>query len=158
MPVLDIDGLRLTQSLAILDYLDATRELGLLPQDPAARAAQQALAHSIAVDVHPVCNLSVAVAAEQFADGKEGARKAWMQKFIRPGLEAFETLLAQFEQAPFCCGPAPGLADLCLMPQLYNARRWEVQIDDLPRILAVEAACSALPAFDNAYPENCKPA
>lgn len=157
VPVLDIDGLRLTQSLAILDYLDATRELGLLPQDPAARAAQQALAHSIAVDIHPVCNLSVAVAAEQFAGGKEGARKAWMQKFIRPGLIAFETLLAQFEQAPFCCGTAPGLADLCLMPQLYNARRWEVQIDDLPRILAVEAACSSLPAFDKAYPENCKP-
>lgn len=157
VPVLDIDGQRLTQSLAILDYLDRTRSLGLLSDDPATRAKQQALAHSIAVDVHPVCNLGVAVAAEQFAGGREGARKEWMQRFIRPGLLAFETLLEGFEQSPFCCGETPGLADICLMPQLYNAHRWEVDIHDMPRLLSVEKACAAIPAFSEAYPEACKP-
>ncbi|WP_146346218.1 maleylacetoacetate isomerase [Falsiphaeobacter marinintestinus] len=157
VPVLDIDGLRLTQSLAILDYLDQTRSLGLLPKEPGERALQQALAHSIAVDVHPVCNLSVAVAAEQFAGGRDGARKEWMQRFIRPGLLAFETMLESFDQAPFCCGDTPGLADICLMPQVYNARRWEVDISDMPRLLSVETACSTVPAFAAAYPETCKP-
>lgn len=158
VPVLDIDGLRLTQSLAILDYLDQTRSIGLLPQAAGARSHQKALAHAIAVDIHPVCNLSVAVTAEQFAGGREGARKEWMQRFIRPGLLAFEAMLSSWEQNPFCCGDTPGLADVCLMPQIYNARRWEADISDMPRLLGVEKACNAIPAFDAAYPENCQPA
>ncbi len=157
VPVLEIDGLRLTQSLAILDYLDRTRNLGLLPDDPAGRAQVQALAHAIAVDIHPVCNLSVASHAASLTGDPEATRKGWMQRFIRPGLQAFESLLGQFEQAPYCCGDRPGLADLCLVPQVYNARRWEVRIDDLPRLLAVDAACARLPAFDAARPEACKP-
>ncbi|MBK0327541.1 maleylacetoacetate isomerase [Rhodobacteraceae bacterium F11138] len=158
VPVLDIDGMRLTQSLAILEYLDHTRALNLLPTEPGARAQQQALAHSIAVDIHPVCNLSVVSYAAQLADGREGAREDWMQRFIRPGLMAFERMLDDFEQAPFCCGATPGLADLCLIPQIYNARRWGVDISDLPRLLSVETACAAHPAFAAAYPETCKPA
>lgn len=150
VPVLDIDGLRLTQSLAILDYLNDTRALRLLPDDPGQRARVRALSHAIAVDVHPVCNLSVMVAA---TGGAEPARSDWMHRFIRPGLVAFEALLAGFEQAPFATGAAPGLADICLVPQLYNATRWGVPFEDLARISAVAAACADLPAFVRAHPD-----
>ncbi|WP_299950524.1 maleylacetoacetate isomerase [uncultured Ruegeria sp.] len=153
VPVLDIDGLRLTQSLAILDYLDETRQMGLLPQDPAQRAAARALAQSIAVDIHPVCNLSVARHATQLSAGAGDMPGDWMRHFIRPGLLAFEALLGNFEQSPFCTGDTPGLADICLIPQLYNARRWEVDLTDMPRLLAVEAVCSDHPAFAAAHPD-----
>lgn len=121
VPVLEIDGLRLTQSLSIIDYLDQTRGLGLLPAEPAVRAHALALAQSIAVDVHPVCNLSVAQYATTLSDDAEGMPGDWMRHFIRPGLLAFEALLKGFEQAPFCTGTKPGLADVCLVPQMYNA-------------------------------------
>ena len=150
VPVLDIDGHRLTQSLAILDYLDQTREMGLLPKDPAERARAQALAHAIAVDLHPVCNLSVAAYA---TGGKEPARTEWMRHFITPRLAAFEVLLEGFDQAPFATGAAPGLADICLIPQLYNANRWGADYAGCPRIIAIEAACAALPAFRDAAPD-----
>ena len=149
VPVLDIDGHRLTQSLAMLEYLDTTRALGLLPADPADRARAQALAYAIAIDLHPVCNLSVMVHA---TGGQEPARTQWMHRFIRPGLEAFEALLAGFDQAPYATGEAPGLADLCLIPQLYNANRWGVEYAELPRIKAIEETCAAHPAFKAAYP------
>ncbi|MDC0658863.1 maleylacetoacetate isomerase [Leisingera sp. SS27] len=152
VPVLEIDGLRLTQSLAILDYLDETRGLGLLPSDPAQRAKTRALAHSVAVDVHPVCNLQVAKHASALSGGAADMPKAWMQHFIRPGLQAFERLLEGFNQTLYCTGDTPGLADICLMPQLYNARRWEADFSDLPRVSAVEAACAAHPAFAAAFP------
>lgn len=151
VPVLDIDGERFTQSLAILDYLDTTRNMGLLPAEPVMRARIQALAHAIAVDLHPVCNLSVAGHA---TGGQEPARTNWMQHFIRPGLEAFEALLAGFEQTPFATGAAPSLADICLMPQLYNAARWGVEYGDLARIVAVERACASLDAFKAAHPDR----
>ncbi|NVK16115.1 MAG: maleylacetoacetate isomerase [Rhodobacteraceae bacterium] len=154
VPVLEIDGLRLTQSLAILDYLDETRNFGLLPADPGQRARARALAHSVAVDVHPVCNLQVAKHATALSGGAPDMPKAWMQHFIRPGLQAFERLLEGFNQTPYCTGDTPGLADICLMPQLYNARRWEADFSDLPRICAVEAACAAHPAFADACPEQ----
>jgi maleylacetoacetate isomerase len=149
VPVLDIDSVRLTQSLAILDYLDTTRDLDLLPRDPVRRAKAQALSHAIAVDLHPVCNLSVMGHA---TGGQEPARTEWMQHFIRPGLQAFEALLEGFDQTPFATGDAPSLADICLIPQLYNANRWGVDYSDLTRITGIEAACAALPAFKAAYP------
>lgn len=158
VPVLEIDGLRLTQSLAMLDYLDRTRAMGLLPEDPAGRAAQTAVAHAIAVDIHPVCNLRVAAYAAEITGNRTGVREDWMKTFIRPGLQAVETMLAAFEQSPYCCGNEPGLADICLMPQMYNARRWEVEVSDLPRILAIEAACAEHPAFAAAHPDRAKPA
>ncbi|MEX0328777.1 MAG: maleylacetoacetate isomerase [Ruegeria sp.] len=157
VPVLEIEGLRLTQSLAILDYLDQTRNLNLLPQTAAERAAVQALAHSIAVDVHPVCNLSVARHATALSDGKGDMPGDWMRHFIRPGLLAFEALLGRFDQAPYSVGSSPGLADICLIPQMYNARRWQVDLSELPRILSVEAACADHPAFAAAHPESHAP-
>ena len=150
VPVLDIDGRRLTQSLAILGYLDRTRGLGLLPEGDADRARAEALAMCIAVDLHPVCNLSVAMRA---TGGEEPARTDWMRHFIRPGLEAFEALLGGFEQAPYATGARVGLADIVLIPQLYNARRWGVEYGDLERISGLEAACIDLPAFAEAHPD-----
>jgi len=157
VPVLDIDGQQFTQSLAILEYLDTTRDLGLLPTTPGARAKAQALAQSIAVDLHPVCNLHVVKAVAGLMQNREGIREEWMGRFIRPGLQAFEVMLGGFSQTPFCTGDAPGLADICLIPQLYNADRWGVDYSDLPRILAVEAACAKVPAFANAHPDVVKP-
>ena len=150
VPVLDIDGHRFTQSLAILDYLDATRDMGLLPSEPADRAKVTALAHCIAVDLHPVCNLSV---MRHATGGEEPVRTEWMRHFIRPGLEAFEVLLAGFEQTPFATGSTPNLADICLIPQLYNANRWGVEYSDLSRITAIEKACAAHDAFKAAHPD-----
>ncbi|MBO9397680.1 maleylacetoacetate isomerase [Shimia sp. R9_2] len=158
VPVLDIDGHRLTQSLAILDYLNDTRGMGLLPEDPAHAAQVRALAHTVAVDVHPVCNLSVVRHATRAAPDPAQATKAWMQRFIRPGLAAFEAQLAAFSQTPFACGETLSLADICLIPQLYNAARWEVDTRDLPRIHAVATACAAHPAFAAAHPDQLRPA
>ncbi|WP_170583179.1 maleylacetoacetate isomerase [Ruegeria arenilitoris] len=157
VPVLEIDGVQLTQSLAILDYLDRTRGLNLLPDEPVARARAQALAHAIAVDLHPVCNLKVARHATQLSGGKGDMPGDWMRHFIRRGLLAFEAMLAEFEQAPYCTGSAPGLADLCLIPQIYNARRWQVDLSDMPLVLAVEAACADHPAFAAAHPDAHAP-
>ncbi len=150
VPVLDIDGHQFTQSLAILDYLDQTRALGLLPTDPAARTKVQALAYVIAVDLHPVCNLSV---MRHATGGDEPGRTEWMQHFIAPGLKSFEALLSGFEQGPFATGATPGLADICLIPQLYNANRWGVSYEECSRIKAVEAACAEHPAFVDAAPQ-----
>lgn len=158
VPTLDIDGLRLTQSLAILDYLNSTRDLGLLPQDPAARAKVHALAHAIAVDIHPVCNLRVVGYAAGLGDAPDITRTKWMQQFIRPGLVAVERLLDDYVQSPYSCVEAPCLVDICLVPQIYNAHRWGVDISDLPRILAIESACAQAPAFVAAHPDACNPA
>jgi maleylacetoacetate isomerase len=150
VPVLDIDGHRFTQSLAIIAYLNETRDLGLLPQDPAARAKHRALAHAIAVDLHPVCNLSVLAYA---TEGGEHTRGDWMKHFMAPALTSFEALLTRFEQAPFCDGDTPRLADICLIPQLYNADRWGVGYASCPRLIAVRDACLSHPAFVAARPE-----
>ncbi|MEP4981345.1 maleylacetoacetate isomerase [Ascidiaceihabitans sp.] len=151
VPVLDIDGQRFTQSMAILEYLDSTRSMGLLPKDAGPRAHVQALAHIIAIDLHPVCNMSVMMHA---TGGTDPARTDWMHHFIAPRLHEFETVLARFHQAPFACGAAPGLADICLIPQLYNAKRWGVPYGNCPRICAIETTCADLPAFSMAHPDH----
>jgi len=150
VPVLDIDGHRMTQSLAMIEYLDETRGLGLLPSEPHARARVRALAQIVAIDVHPVCNLSVVTHA---TGGEEPARSDWMRHFIGPGLQAFEASLDSFDQSPFCIGKEPSLADICLMPQLYNAERWGVAHENLSKINHVANACADHPAFKAAHPE-----
>lgn len=154
VPVLDIDGLRLTQSLAILEYLNLTRDMGWLPSDPGHRAKVHAMAYCIAVDLHPVCNTSVARHAVHIAGNKDGALEDWMRHFIRPGLRAFEALLAEFAQEPYCTGSMLTIADMCLVPQLYNADRWGVDYSDCPRIIDVAAACAEIAAFRAAHPDN----
>lgn len=149
VPVLDIDGHRFTQSLAIIRYLDDTRALGFFPKDPVRRAQVEALAFTIAIDLHPVCNLGVAKYA---TGGKDPARTNWMRHFIPPALSVFESQLAGFDQDPFCTGTAPSVADLCLIPQLYNANRWDADYTNCPRIRAIESACERLTAFQRAKP------
>lgn len=151
VPVLEIDGHRFTQSLAIIEYLNTTRNLGLLPAGPAARAKVQALAFCIAVDLHPVCNSSVVAHA---TGGQDPARTDWMRHFITPGLAVFEVLLDGFSQGPFATGPGVSLADICLIPQLYNADRWGADYQDCPRITAVQAALSTHSAFVAAAPDR----
>lgn len=155
VPVLDIDGLRLTQSLAIIEYLDETRHLGLLPTDPAQRARVRAAAMSIAIEIQPVCNLSV---SNHATGGLEPARSAWFRHFMEPGLRATEALLAGFDQTPYACGAAVTLTDLCLIPQLYNADRWGADYSDCPRILAAQGACLIHPAFAASHPDRPRPA
>jgi maleylacetoacetate isomerase len=152
VPTLEIDGLRLTQSLAIVEYLDETRGAGWLPADAAGRARVRALAHAVAMEIHPVCNLSVARQAVEFSGGRIGVRD-WMLAGVPGGLAAVERVLGDPAGGRFERGDARGLADICLRPQLYNARRWDVDLEPLPRIRAIEAACAALPAFAAAHPD-----
>jgi len=156
VPALAIDGLMLTQSLAMIEYIIETRGVALLPDDAADRARVRALAHAIAMDIHPVCNMGVVAHVLELAGGDEAMRVAWMQRFIGAGLEAFESLLDHPSTGQFCHGDAPGLADLCLIPQIYNAERWGADISGLARIQKIRAACDRLPAFINAHPDKVK--
>ena len=156
VPVLDIDGIRLTQSLAIIEYLDETRGLGFLPPAPADRARVRALAHAVAMEIHPVCNLSVARHAVE-ASGGAITMQGWMQHFIGPGLAAFEAMLDHPATGRLCHGDTVTLADICLIPQLYNATRWGVDLSSLPRIAAISAALQTLPAVQAAHPDRFEP-
>ena len=155
VPVLEIDGQSLIQSLAILDYLEETRGPAFVPSDPVARARVRAVSHAIAVDIHPVLNLSVAKTATGLTEGGTGMRD-WMHLFMPSRLAAVETMLAP-EPGPYCFGNKVSLADICLMPQLYNAHRWEVDLSNLPRISAIEAELCKLPEFAAAHPDTVGP-
>ena len=154
VPTLDIDGIRLTQSLAILEYLDETRAAGWLPANPTARATVRALAYAVAVDIHPVCNLRVARQAVSVGATMDD----WMQHFITLGLAGLEGLLQQHPDGQFCFGDSVTLADICLVPQIYNAHRWGVSLEETPRIAAVAATLETLPAFQAAHPDRVRPA
>jgi maleylacetoacetate isomerase len=163
VPALEIDGVMMTQSVSIIEYLDETRPgQGLLPTEPLARQRVRALSHAITMDIHPVCNLGVVrhVMDMATAHGEDGdaARSEWMTKYIGSGLAGFEAMLAQSStpsQDAFCHGDCPSMADICLIPQLYNARRWNVSFSHLPRICAIEQRCNAIAAFANAHPDQC---
>jgi maleylpyruvate isomerase len=147
------EGHVLTQSLAILEWLDETQPgPRLLPEAPEARARVRAFALAIACDIHPLQNLKV-LQKLRGAGLAEEAVTAWAREVIAEGLAACDRLLAR-EGGPFCFGAAPGLADCCLVPQLGNARRFGVDLRPMPRLLAAEAACLTLPAFQNAVPER----
>lgn len=155
VPVLELDdGTRLTQSLAIIDWLEARwPQPALLPQDPLSRAHVLAATHTLASDTQPVTNSGVvALMRAEFAV-EQKASIAWMDHWIERGLLAFAAMLPP--DTPFCFGDAPGLADICLVPQLYNAHRWGVDmVGPLRRLTEIETRCLAHPAFANAAPER----
>ena len=156
VPALLADGRVLTQSLAIIDYLDAVvPSPPLVPRDPADRAHVLALALTVACDIHPLNNLRVlkrlgAMGIEQ------PARDDWYRHWVKEGLDALE-LLAAPRAGLFLFGDAPGLADICLVPQLYNARRFEVPLDACPTLLRADASASRLDAFAAAHPDRVAP-
>jgi maleylacetoacetate isomerase len=155
VPALRHDGRVLTQSLAILDYLDEVWPTpALLPADPAGRARVRALAQLIACDIHPLNNLRVMQYLEQSAGLAAAQRAGWSAHWMHEGFAALEQLLADGPGGRYCHGDTPGLADCCLVPQLYNARRAGLELARYPAILRVEAACLALDAVDAAHPDR----
>jgi len=142
----------LIQSLAIIEYLDETHpEPPFLPKDPIARAKVRGLAELIACDIHPLNNTSPLRYLKNQMGQEQSAIDAWYHHWVREGFEALEALL---EPGPYACGKVVTLADICLVPQVANARRLKVPLDKFPKIVGVDAACLKLPAFDAARPEN----
>ena len=149
--VLD-DGTALTQSLAIIDYLDAIAAPRLLPGDPLLRARVMAAAHALALDTHPVNNLRVVQHLQVACGATAEDAKAWMQHWILHGFTATEAMVAP--DTEFAFGDTPDLADICIVSQAYNAHRWDVDMAPFPRLARIEAACLAHDAIAAAHPDN----
>ena len=155
VPALEDQGRVLTQSLAMIEYLDETHtDIPLLPRDAAGRARVRAMAQLIACDTHPLNNLRVLRYLQNTIGADETARNDWYHHWVREGFAALETLLQSVDTGRFCHGDSPGLADCCLVPQVYNARRFHVDLNPYPTIVRIDAECAALPAFQAAAPEN----
>ncbi|WP_430413950.1 maleylacetoacetate isomerase [Parasphingorhabdus sp.] len=154
VPSLTVDGHDIIQSLAIIDYLDATYpDPPMVSSNPLERARILGQALIIATDIHPINNMAVGnyLKSEFGADGK-GVVK-WMQHWIQTGFAALEELAPD---AGFFGGDAPNLADVCLVPQIYNARRFETDLSAFPKLVRIDAACNQLKAFQEATPESVK--
>jgi maleylpyruvate isomerase len=153
VPTLQDQGIIITQSLAIIEWLEETHpEPPLLPKDALRRAHVRAFAQVLACDTHPVQNLKVLTRLRELGLAGEKVTD-WAAWANREGLTACEALLAN-EAGPFCFGEAPGMADLCLVPQLANARRFGVDLSGFPRLLKAEAAAKNIKAFADAAPER----
>ena len=155
VPTLKIDGLSLTQSLAIIEYLNDTRG-GLLPDDPVGRARVRALSYAVAMEIHPICNLRVGRHAEA-ASGGAITMQDWQRKFITDGMAALEKMLDTPATGRFCHGDSVTMADLCLLPQAYNAQRWGVDVTSHVHIQRIVAELAAIPALAAAHPDKVKP-
>lgn len=153
VPMLEMDGHRIAQSLAIIDYLDAVRpEPRLIPLDPAARAQVLTMTLGIACDIHPLNNLRVLKYLAGPLGQPEEARNAWYAQWVSEGFAALETM-AQESAGRFLFGDEPTAADLYLVPQMFNARRFDVPVDAYPTLVRVDAEACALPAFAAAHPD-----
>jgi maleylacetoacetate isomerase len=154
VPTLEVDGHALTQSLAIVEWLEETiPEPALLPKDPFERAEVRAFALAIAADIHPICNLRVLNHLKDPMGHTQDEVDAWYRHWNVLGLEALEAIAVRHAgKGRFVFGDTPGMAEICLAPQLGGARRFGVDLSAYPRLVAVEAACNALPAFANAVP------
>ena len=160
VPALGLDdGAVLTQSIAIIEYLDEVYpHPPLLPQAPAARARVRSLSQLIACDVHPLNNLRVLQYLEAQLGLAQSARDAWYHHWIHAGFSALEQALARDPTAGrFCHGEFPSMADVCLVPQVFNARRFAVNLSAYPRIVEIDAACREMSAFAAAAPERQAP-
>ena len=156
VPTLVIDRQIMTQSLSIIEYLAELRpESMLLPAGITDRQHVRALAYAVAMDIHPICNMHVAAYVATLTD-KADAREEWARHFIDVGLRKFEVMLSKLD-GMFCFGGTPTMADICLVPQVYNARRWGVDLTDLRRIVEIDGRCAELPAFQAAHPDRVKP-
>jgi len=153
VPALELSsGEVLTQSLAIIEYLDDINpEPPLLPADALGRAKSRAIAQTIACDIHPLNNLIALQYLRRQLKHEQPEIDAWYHHWIIEGFSALETMLTP---DPYACGSHVTIADICLVPQVANARRLKVPLDRFPKIVAVDAACLKLPAFDKARPEN----
>lgn len=154
VPALEVDGQILTQSLAIMEYLDETHpEPALLPSDPFGRARVRAIAQAIACDIHPLNNLRVL----HYLGGSVGLdqrqKDDWYRHWVQIGLQAIESMLAESAATgAFCHGDHPGLADCCLVPQVFNARRFHCDLSEMPTICRIVGMCEVMPAFAGAAP------
>lgn len=157
VPMLEVDGLRITQSLAIIDWLDSYQSAPrFVPLDPAARARQMALAMTISCDIHPLNNLRVLKYLGSPLGIEEAARDDWYRHWVAEGFAALEAVADP--AAPFFAGDAPGIADICLVPQMFNARRFATPLDAFPNLVRIDANCTRLDAFARAHPDAVKAA
>jgi maleylacetoacetate isomerase len=155
IPTLVIDDRRITQSLAIIEYLDEKHpQPPLLPKDAEGRSFVRSIALAIACDIHPIDNTRVLAYLEKPLGVDQAARDEWYRHWIREGFGAIESLLSEHSHGRFCYGDTPTIADICLVPQVANANRFKVDLAPYPRIRAIEAACQALPAFHKARPDQ----
>jgi maleylacetoacetate isomerase len=155
VPLLEVNGLQLTQSLAIIDYLDANwKEPGLVSSEPATRSRQLAMALVIAADIHPINNLRVLKYLKSELGQDQPAIDEWYRHWIAEGFRALEAMADPLQ--PFLAGEAPGLPDICLVPQMANARRFELDLQDFPVLVAIDARCNTLDPFLRAHPDAVK--
>lgn len=154
VPALEIDGAVLTQSSAILEWLEEMYpQPALLPADPVDRAHVRAMAALIGCDIHPLNNLRVGKALRETFGADQAAVDAWAARWIVPGFGALEAMVA-VRGAGWCFGASPTLADCYLIPQIHSARRFNVRLDAFPRLLAIDAAAARRPAFVAAHPDR----
>lgn len=155
LPALQDGDTTITQSMAIIEYLDEVHpQAPLLPLDAAGRARVRALAQTIACDTHPLSNLRVLKYLTGTLGISEEAKTAWMHQWMTLGLAAFEALLADGKAGRYCHGDTPSLADCCLLPQVFNAQRFGVDLAPYPHIARIAANCAELPAFQAAHPSQ----
>jgi len=155
VPTLTDGGQVLTQSLAICEYLeDEYPEVSTLPADAAGRARVRALAQVVACDIHPVNNLRVLQYLENELGVEKEAKLRWYRHWVEEGFRALEALLDSPHTGRYCHGSYPTLADACLVPQVYNARRFGCDMDAFPTIKRIDAECLELDAFRRAAPEQ----
>jgi len=155
VPTLEIDGEVITQSLAILEFLDEQHpEPALLPEDSSGRARVRALALAMACDIHPLNNLRVLKYLVKELGVDEQAKLAWYRHWTELGLSQVELLLDDPSTGDFCHGDEPGMADCCLLPQVYNARRFDCNLDAMPRVTAICDRLMEIPAVRAAAPDN----
>ncbi len=156
VPLLEVDGAALSQSMAIIEYLDETHpEPALLPKDALGRARVRALAQSIACEIHPLNNLRVLKYLSRELAVSEDVKNNWYRHWVREGLLSFERQLNRLPPSTYCFGDTPGLADCCLVPQIFNGKRFDCDFSGLPRTMSAFDACMKLPAFDQAQPSRC---